>query len=279
MKKLLLILVSMVALTATAQTKGKFEAYNYNGFRLHVYYTNDAMGDASYIVEGRDSLVTLEEPLFKDNVAEFGQYLSNIGKPVAARIFDYHLGGTGANPIVMTEGMGKFTKEGAYAGMMNNFQKSFGDAMADLPTGSVTEVPFGSSQVFAGVSFKFGHGASSDFPAAAILIGNTVCLTHWAPSRSHINNLYASSAEAVDARIAEMKQSLDTGAELFAGSHGGVVKRADAQFRLKYLQNVRQLLNDKNTAADFAAALKKAYPELKESEGGVDALAEALYRK
>ncbi len=278
MKKLLFVLVSMVALTATAQTKGKFEAYNYNGFRLHVYYSNDVMADASYIVEGRDSLVTLEEPLFKDNAAEFGQYLSKIGKPVAARITDYHLGSTGTNPMVMAEGMGKFTKEGAYAGMMSGFQKNFGDAMVDLPTGSVSEVPFGSSQVFAGVSFKFSHGASNDFPAAAILIGNTVCLTHWAPTRSHINGLYASSAKAVDARIAELEQSLGTGAQLFAGSHGGVVKRADAQYRLKYMQNVRQLLKDKKTAADFAAALKKAYPELKESEGSVNSLAEALYK-
>lgn len=279
MKKLLFILVSMVALTVSAQTKGKFEAYNYNGFRLHVYYANDALGNASYIVEGRDSLVTLEEPLFKENATEFGQYVNSIGKPVATRIIDYHLGGTGKNPVVMVEGMGTFTKEGAYAGMMSGFQKNFGDAMVDLPTGKVAEVPFGSSQVFAGVSFKFYHGASSDFPAAAILIGNTVCLTHWAPTRSHISNLYAASADAVDARIAEVKQSIETGAQLFAGSHGGVVKKADAQFRLKYLQNVRQLLKDKKTAADFAAALKKAYPELKESEGSVDALAEALYQK
>lgn len=279
MKKLVFIIAGMAALTAAAQTKGKFEAYNYNGFRLHVYYTNDALDNAGYIVEGRDSLVTLEEPLFKDNAAEFGQYIGGIGKPVATRITDYHLGGTGASPVVMVEGMGKFTKEGAYAGMMDGFRKNFGDAMVNLPTGNVAEVPFGSSQVFAGVSFKFGHGASSDFPAAAILIGNTVCLTHWAPTRSHINSLYAASAEAVDARIAEVKQSLDTGAQLFAGSHGGVVKRADAQYRLKYLQNVRQLLKDKKTAADFAAALKRAYPELKESEGSVDALAEALYSK
>lgn len=30
---------------------GKVEIYNLDGFRLHVYYTQDVMNDASYIVE------------------------------------------------------------------------------------------------------------------------------------------------------------------------------------------------------------------------------------
>lgn len=30
---------------------------------------NDVMGDASYIVEGKDALVVLEAPLFKDALA------------------------------------------------------------------------------------------------------------------------------------------------------------------------------------------------------------------
>ena len=47
-------------------------------FKLHVYYTNDVLGDASYIVEGKDALVTMEQPLFKDNVAEFDAYLSRL---------------------------------------------------------------------------------------------------------------------------------------------------------------------------------------------------------
>ena len=36
-----------------AQTKGRFEAYDLGSCKLHVYYTNDVMGDASYIIEGR----------------------------------------------------------------------------------------------------------------------------------------------------------------------------------------------------------------------------------
>ena len=54
-----------------AQTKGTFETHDFDNFRLHVYHTNDALGDASYIVEGTQAVVTLEQPLFRENVAEY----------------------------------------------------------------------------------------------------------------------------------------------------------------------------------------------------------------
>ena len=69
-----------------AQTKGTFETHDFDNFRLHVYHTNDALGDASYIVEGTQAVVTLEQPLFRENVAEYDAYLDTLGKPVEARI-------------------------------------------------------------------------------------------------------------------------------------------------------------------------------------------------
>ena len=77
MKKTLSVFaLSLLALGASAQNKGRFETHEFDTFKLHVYYTNDVMADASYIVEGRDALVTMEHPLFKDNVAEFDAYLA-----------------------------------------------------------------------------------------------------------------------------------------------------------------------------------------------------------
>ena len=62
----LVILFNLLTITAMAQTKGRFEVHDLGNFKLHVYYTNDALGDASYIIEGKDALVTMEQPLFKD---------------------------------------------------------------------------------------------------------------------------------------------------------------------------------------------------------------------
>lgn len=277
MKKVLVALMCLLSVTVFSQNKGRFEVYDYSEFKLHVYYTNDVMDDASFIIEGNSALVTLEEPLFKDNVAEFDAYVANLKKPVAQRIADYHLGGTGNHEIVMPEGMAEFTKGPVYGGMMKGFAEAFGDAIVSLPDGKTTEVAFGKTQTFAGVQFYFTHGASSDFPAASILIGKKIYFTHWASLKAHVSHLYISSAEAADARIASLEEALQSGAELFVGAHGGAVKQDAVRFRIDYLKKIKSLLGTHDNAASFVSALKEAYPGLP-GEEGLDALAKTLYK-
>lgn len=277
MKKIILLLAVAFGLSASAQEKGRFETHDFDNFKLHVYYTNDALGDASYIVESKEGLVTLEQPLFKDNVAEYDAYLGKLGKAVEQRITDYHLGGTGTNPIVMAEGMPKFTSEGVYADMMKGFAQGFGDAIVALPTGRKSEVSFGSTQVYAGVPFAFRHGALTDFPGASILIGGKVWLSHWAPMKSHVSYLHISSPAAIDAEIAASEEALRSGAELFVGGHGGAAKADAVRFKIGYLKTMKKLLAKNKTEATFVAAMKKAYPELPGAEG-LDKLAEVLYK-
>lgn len=126
MKKMFLFLLAFVAIVAEAQTKGNFEVLDLGSFKLHVYNTNDALGDASYIIEGKTGLVTLEQPLFKDNVSEFDAYVVSLNKPVQKIITDYHVGGTGNHDVVMIEGMPDFVKGTVYGGMMQNFAKISG---------------------------------------------------------------------------------------------------------------------------------------------------------
>lgn len=277
MKKIILLLAVAFGLSASAQEKGRFETHDFDNFKLHVYYTNDALGDASYIVESKEGLVTLEQPLFKDNVAEYDAYLGKLGKAVEQRITDYHLGGTGTNPIVMAEGMPKFTSEGVYADMMKGFAQGFGDAIVALPMGRKSEVSFGSTQVYAGVPFAFRHGASTDFPGASILIGGKVWLSHWAPMKSHVSYLHISSPAAIDAEIAASEEALRSGAELFVGGHGGAAKADAVRFKIGYLKTMKKLLAKNKTEATFVAAMKKTYPELPGAEG-LNKLAEVLYK-
>lgn len=277
MNKILFVLFNFFAIMAMAQEKGRFEVHGFANFRLHVYYTNDALGDASYIVEGKDSLVTLEQPLFKDNVAEFDAYLEGLGKPVEQRITDYHLGGTGNHDIVMAEGMPEFTKGAIYGGMMKRFQQTFGDAIVQLPTGQASEVAFGSTQTWAGVAFDFRRGASTDFPGASLLIGGKVYFTHWTPAKAHVSHLQVSLPAAIDAEIAEAEHSLASGAELFIGGHGGAAGREAVEFKIAYLRKMKEVRAENQTAKSFVAAMKQAFPELP-GEAGLDALGDALYK-
>ena len=260
-----------------AQTKGRFEVHDLGNFKLHVYHTNDVMADASYIIEGKDSLVTMEHPLFKDNVAEFNIYIEKLGKPIEKIISDYHLGGSGNYAQIMAEGMEEFSKGPIYGGMMKGFEQMWGDTMTELPTGDVTEVPFGTTQTWAGVTFEFRHGASSDFPAASLLIGGKVYYTHWTPAMAHVSHLQISSPAAIDAEIAEAEKSLASGAELFIGGHGGAAKRDAVEFKIAYLKKMKEVFQANENAEAFVAAMEQAYPELPGAVGLAD-LGKALYR-
>lgn len=278
MKKILSVMaLSFMALSALAQNKGRFETQEFDNFKLHIYYTNDALGDVSYIIEGNNALITMEQPLFKDNVVEFDTYLSKLKKPVEQRITDYHVGGTANHEIIMPEGMPEFTKGTVYGGMMQNFVQAFGDALTAMPTGEISEVAFGSIKTYDGITFEFHHGASSDFPGASILIGKKVYYTHWAPSRSHVSHLQISSPAAIDAEIAESKNALQSGAKLFIGGHGGTAKADVVELRIDYLKMMKRLLAENKTQEAFVEAMKKAYPDFS-GIGGLGELAKVLYK-
>ena len=257
------------------ETVGQFQAYQLDGFKLHVYNSNDVMADASYIIEGQDGLVVMEYPLFKVNAAEFAEYIKTLGKPVVTDITDYHLGGSGKLPIVMPEGMPQFIEGPVYGGMMKGFAEQFGETMVDLPTQQATEVPFGSTQQYAGVDFRFDHGAATDFPGAMILIGGQVCYTHWAPYQMHMSPLQLGSRDAIDAELAATKAELATNAKYYIGGHGGLVERPAVEARIAYLECLKKLRAEKKDASAFAEALKAAWPDL---PGDIDPLAEALYK-
>ena len=161
MKKIFLLLLVFVAVVAEAQTKGNFEVLDLGSFKLHVYHTNDALGDASYIIEGKTGLVTLEQPLFKDNVSEFDAYVVSLNKPVQKIITDYHVGGTGNHDVVMIEGMPDFVKGSVYSGMMQNFAKIFGDAIVPMPTGKTNS--FGKYSILGWREVLFSKRSSNRF--------------------------------------------------------------------------------------------------------------------
>lgn len=257
------------------KTVGQFQAVELKGFRLHVYNSNDVMADTSFIIEGEDGLVVMEYPLFKVNAEEFASYVKALGKPIVTDITDYHLGGSDQLPIVMPEGMPAFIEGPIYGGMMKGFAQQFGDTMVALPTQKANEVPFGSTQQFAGIDFRFEHGAASDFPGASIIIGGQVYYSHWAYYPAHMSPLQLGSVAAIDAELAATKEALASGCKYYIGGHGGMVEKPAVEARVAYLEKVKALRTEKPNAASFTMALKEAFPDM---PGAIAPLAEALYK-
>lgn len=277
MKKKIILAAIATLFTLTAFAQGKFETRKVGNFTLHVYNSGDVMADASYIVEGKKGLVILEEPLFKANASAFDTYVKKLKKPVEARITNYHEGATGSHVVIQPEGMHKFMHEGVYDAMMKGFQQSFGDKMAERPTGKAKEVAFGKSVTIDGVVYRFDKGPDNDFPAAQILIGKQVVLMHWAPAKAHMNNLQLANREAVAQALKGLKAAKATGARFFIGGHGGLSTVDALDFRIQYLEKMETLLRENGDASAFVAALKKAYPNLTGAEG-LEALAKNLYQ-
>ena len=97
------------------------------------------------------------------------------------------------------------------------------------------------------------------------------------PAKAHVSHLQISSSAAIDAEIAEAENSLDSGATLFIGGHGGAATRDAVEFKIAYLKKVKELLAANNTAQAFVNALKEAWPGLPE-EAGLEDLGKALYK-
>jgi hypothetical protein len=284
MKKIFLSIATMLSLVCSAQPaieKGKTEVFDLGSFKLHVYNTNDALGDASFIIEGKNRLVTLEHPLFKDNIAEFNAYIKRLKKPVVKSIADYHISGSyadySASGVVMAQGMPAFEHGEVYGGMMKKFSSIFGDAIDTRQYEKVEEVAFGSTHKWANVNFTFSKGAASDFPAASINIGGKVYFTHWAPAKSHISYLQVSSLGGVEAEIAEAEKALKSGCEIFIGGHGGAAKRDAVLFKIDYLKTMKKILKVSKTSDEFISSMTAAYPELPGVEN-LTPIAEAIYK-
>lgn len=129
---------------AAPELNGKMTTYDLDGFRLHVYLTGDAMGDASTVIEGRDGLVVLEMPLFRENLAEFAGYLRWLGKPVEKVVADYHVGGLAdyaPSRVVLVEGMPEFSKGPVYAGMVAGRSCGTGGCNVPVVSGNRTLWP------------------------------------------------------------------------------------------------------------------------------------------
>ena len=269
-----------LSLCAAAAQAGTFEALDCGEFKTHVYSSGDVMGNTSLIVEGKEGLVLMELPLFKENMAEFSDYAAKLGKPAVRVITDYHEGAVAGVPGLMPQGMPAFVKGETYSGMMAHFREKFGDKLVDLPEAQVEEAPFGGAVELAGVPFRFEKGPASDFPAANILIGGKVFYSHWAPAKAHMNPLQLDSVAAIDAELESARAALaaqEAGAKYFVGGHGGLAGEGAVAFRAAYLETVKKLRGEHKTAEAFAEALKKAYPDLPGAEG-VEKMAGALYK-
>lgn len=276
------VLAAVILVVSTVNAQGKFEVKDFGSFKLHAYVTADPLGDMSYIVEGKKSLVVLEPAAFHDNIKEFGEYVQKLNKPVDKVIANYHAAGFSGfdhSKFVMVKGMPEFIKGEVYSGMMANFAASFGDKMDISEFVPTKTVPRNAVKKWAGVEFKFFPGVSTDFPAASVLIGNKVYYMHFTPGANvHMSAIQLSSRDAVDATLAELKRAKVSGATTFIGGHGvGIADMNAVDFQIAYLKKIKETISAIKTGDEFILVMQMTYKNIA-GEDNLTALATNLYK-
>lgn len=281
MKKLIYT-VAVIFMVISAQAQSKFDVKDFGDFKLHSYATADPLGNMSYIIEGENKLVVLEPVLFHENIKEFGEYLSNLNKPVEKVIASYHAAGFNAfdpSTIVMIEDMVEFEKTETYTGMLAYFASTFGDAMDSRGHEPTATVAKNAKTKWAGIEFRFSAGSSSDFPASSILIGGKVYYMHFAPvANMHMSPLQITNCEAVSATIEELERAKASGATTFIGGHGMSSAEVNAvDFQIEYLKKVKDTVAKVKTGDEFISVMNTKYKDIA-GEDSLIAIAANLYK-
>ncbi len=276
----LAFIVSCAASAEAAEFDAKkFTTYDLPESRLHVYESGDPMSDVSFIVEGKRKLVVIEQPTFYNAIEEFESYISELKKPVAQVVANYHSGGAAQYPskIIMTpESMVAFGESPMAKGMISKFTKAFGEAADFRPVTGIKSFALPLTTKLAGVNFEFTATKTAGMPGAVIQIDNDALYTHFAPAKAHANPMQIKSIKSLDAQLEELNFIKSSGAKYIFGSHGAPATQSEVAFQIEYLELIKRLRRECTTADLFAQRLLVAHPYIPGVES-IKAVAKALY--
>ncbi len=262
------------AVSTAALSSGSVTVYDFGETKLHVFFTNDALGDVAYIVEGADALVGIELPSFTEGLEAWKAYTDGLGKPMADIFLCSHPAGasyiTGMN-VYGTQGAKDSIASGsAYAtaqGLYETFVEAFHGATDIAAVNQVVSGPV----TVAGISFNLiERGEAYDLEIPAV---NAV-YTHMLGKTSHS---ILTSLEHMDEITAALKTYQAKGYEKILSSHGGPEGQDAVAEKLSYIEKTKELAAANSTAADFIRAMQEAFPNY-DGENYLEMTAGYLYQ-
>ena len=127
-----------------------------------------------------------------------------------------------------------------------------------------------------GMKVSFTEATDAVDDQAALIIGGKFYYSKYAPAREHLSADRLNSREAVNAEFSAAQKAFGKKCLYYLGQHGEYGNQAAQGFVLNYLRAVKKNMEKCNSATDFVAAMKKAYPKLKGDEN-LEAVAAKLF--
>ena len=236
---------------------GSVTVYHYGDVNLHVYNSEDALGDVAYIVEGKDALVGIELPSFTAGLDAWKGYVQSLGKPMNDIFLDAHVTGasyisgmniygTQAAKDAIASGSTLATTDGLYQTFGSDFHG--GEDMAQINTVVSGKVTVG------GIEFNvIDRGDTYDLEIPSI----NVVYTHMLGKTVH--SIMPSTA-AMDAMLDTLHDYQNKGYAMVLSGHSTPEGQDAVTEKIAYVQKAKELAASCTTADAFKAAMKEAFP-------------------
>ena len=234
--------------------KGEMNIYDFGNIKLHAYKTNDFIDDEVFIIEKNGKAVIIESPCFFDNNNELEQYLNDV--EVEGMLIAYHgAGGTFLPnvPKYATQNAVEYSENGGGKNLIDNFTGAFGEIF-DNAVHKITDVIGEGKVTIAGIDFLIKQTAEAfDIEIPEINAVYTHMLGH------DCHSIVAGTTHA-DAIIAQLREYIEKGYDLILTSHYTPEDLKDAETKIAYIQNLKNIAEKCNSAEEFKLEVQKQYP-------------------
>lgn len=240
--------------TTVRLDKGAVALYDFGTVKLHAYQTNDPISDEVFVVEKGGKAVVIEPPCFFDNCRELTEYLKDL--TVEGVLVAYH--GAGASflpgvPKYATQNAAEYSASGGGKALIDNFTTVFGDSF-DPSIHQIANVIGAGKVTIGGIDFII-HPTADAFDVEIPEI-NAV-YTHMLGHDCH--SIVAGAGHA-DGIIAQLKEYQAKGFDLILTSHYTPEDLKDAQTKIDYLKDLKDIAAASADAEGFKAAVQARYP-------------------
>ena len=237
--------------------KGEVNVYDFGRARLHAYQTHDLIDDEVFIIEKNSRGVVIELPCFHDNISELTDYLKGENIAVESKLVAYH--GAGATflpevPAYGTESSVAYNTNGGGAALVSNFKAAFGDIF-DASICQPEHILADGEAELAGIRFVIRSNAE----AYDVEIPELNCVyTHMMGHDCH--SIVAGCPHA-DGIISQLNCYIRKGFDLVLTSHYTPEDLKDAQTKINYLNDLKEIACECESADEMKTRVTEKYPE------------------
>jgi len=236
---------------------GQMAVYDFGGIKLHAYKTNDPIDDEVFVLENGGRGVIIEAPCFFDNIHELEKYLEEQGIAVEGILIAYHGAGASLLPgtkVYSTSRADAYNHNGGGAALVGNFTNAFGAAF-DSQIFTTTDFIEAGKLSIAGIDLEIEDSQDAfDIRIPAI---NAVYI-HMLGHDCH--SIVAGAGHA-DAIIAQLESYQKAGVDLVLTSHYTPEDLKDAQAKIDYLTELKQVAARSASGEAFKETVNAEYPE------------------